>query len=106
VTAPTAGDLALGLILVVAWAIGWGLFAARAWRLYRYLRLGRDEDRTDRPLRRIRDEIVVYLGQRKLLKRPYLVRGIAHALVTTAVPLSEDEAKAVAERLSEISAKR
>jgi F-type H+-transporting ATPase subunit delta len=30
-------------------------------------------------------------------------RGIAHAAVTTAVPLSEAEARAVAERLSEIS---
>ena len=30
-------------------------------------------------------------------------RGIAHAVVTTAVPLSEGEAKAVAEKLSEIS---
>ncbi|MCH7997936.1 MAG: ATP synthase F1 subunit delta [Chloroflexi bacterium] len=30
-------------------------------------------------------------------------RGIAHALVTTAVPLSDDETRAVAERLSEIS---
>ena len=30
-------------------------------------------------------------------------RGIAHALVTTAVPLSDDETGAVAEKLSEIS---
>ncbi len=30
-------------------------------------------------------------------------RGIAHALVTTAVPLSDDEARAVAEKLSQIS---
>ncbi|MCH7577264.1 MAG: ATP synthase F1 subunit delta [Chloroflexi bacterium] len=30
-------------------------------------------------------------------------RGIAHALVTTAVPLSDDETRAVAEKLSEIS---
>ncbi len=30
-------------------------------------------------------------------------RGIAHALVTTAVPLSDEETKAVAEKLSEIS---
>jgi F-type H+-transporting ATPase subunit delta len=30
-------------------------------------------------------------------------RGIAHAVVTTAVPLSEAEARAVAEKLSEIS---
>ena len=33
-------------------------------------------------------------------------RGIAHALVTTAVPLSDDETRAVAERLSEISDQR
>ncbi len=33
-------------------------------------------------------------------------RGIAHALVTTAVPLSSGEAAAVAERLGEISGKR
>jgi len=33
-------------------------------------------------------------------------RGIAHALVTTAVPLSDDETKAVAEKLSEISDKQ
>ncbi len=33
-------------------------------------------------------------------------RGIAHALVTTAVPLSDDETKAVAEKLSEISGKQ
>src|SRR3989449_4882023 len=54
------------------------------------MRLGRDEARIDHPWRRVRDELVVYLGQRKLLKRPYYVRGLAHAfifwgfLVTTA----------------------
>src|SRR5687767_3637778 len=45
------------------------------------MRLGWDEDRTDRPARRLRDELVIYLGQSKLFKRPYLVRGIAHALI-------------------------
>jgi F-type H+-transporting ATPase subunit delta len=30
-------------------------------------------------------------------------RGIAHALVTTAVPLSDDETRAVADKLSEVS---
>ena len=77
--APTSGlgILALGLV----WVVGWGLFAWRAWQLYRYLRVGRNEDRTRYPLRRIRDELVVYLGQRKLLKRPYLLRGIAHAFI-------------------------
>ncbi len=33
-------------------------------------------------------------------------RGIAHALVTTAVPLSDDETRAVAEKLSAISDKQ
>ncbi len=33
-------------------------------------------------------------------------RGIAHALVTTAVPLSEGETKAVAEKLTEITGKQ
>lgn len=33
-------------------------------------------------------------------------RGIAHALVTTAVPLSQDEEKAVAEKLGEITGKQ
>ena len=33
-------------------------------------------------------------------------RGIAHAVVTTAVPLSEAEARAVAEKLSEISGRQ
>ena len=67
--------------LVVVWAVGWGLFVRRGWQLYRWLRLGRNEDRTHGLGRRIRDELVVYLGQRKLFKRPYLVRGIAHALI-------------------------
>ena len=77
--APTGG--AGVLILALLWAIGFGLFFSRAWDLYRYLRLGRDEDRTRYPLRRLRDELVIYLGQRKLLKRPYLVRGLGHALI-------------------------
>ncbi len=33
-------------------------------------------------------------------------RGVAHATVTTAVPLSDDERRAVGERLSEITGKR
>ncbi|HUG56503.1 MAG TPA: (Fe-S)-binding protein [Candidatus Limnocylindrales bacterium] len=78
-TAPTEG--AGALVLAVLALAGFGAFFWRAAQLYRYLRLGRDEDRTDRPARRIRDELVVYLGQRKLLTRPYYVRGLAHALI-------------------------
>jgi Fe-S oxidoreductase len=76
--APTQGLFVLLLALIV---LGFGGFFWRASLLYRLLRLGRNEDRNDRPLRRLRDELVIYLGQRKLLKRPYYVRGIGHALI-------------------------
>lgn len=78
-SAPTQGLLAL--VLALAAVVGFGLGGYRVWKLYRYMRLGRAEDRTDLPARRIRDELVIYLGQSKLFKRPYLVRGIAHALI-------------------------
>ncbi|MBI3521906.1 MAG: 4Fe-4S dicluster domain-containing protein [Chloroflexi bacterium] len=79
-TAPTSG--AGSIVLAVVALIGFGAFAYRALRLYRYLRLGKaDPERTGQQGRRLRDELVIYLGQRKLFKRPYLVRGIAHALI-------------------------
>jgi Fe-S oxidoreductase len=76
--APTQG---LALLLLALILLGFGGFFWRASLLYRLLRLGHNEDRNDRPLRRLRDEIVIYLGQRKLLKRPYYVRGVGHALI-------------------------
>jgi Fe-S oxidoreductase len=87
VIAPTGGGIITGLyagaapLLLVLTFLGFGAFFLRAWRLYRYMRLGRDEARIDHPWRRVRDELVVYLGQRKLLKRPYYVRGLAHAFI-------------------------
>lgn len=76
---PTPGIWAI-VLLVLALAAA-GAFGYRVWALYRLLRLGRDEARVDHPWQRLRDEIVVYLGQRKLLKRPYYIRGIGHALI-------------------------
>src|SRR6267143_7241770 len=87
VIAPTGGGIITGLyagaapFLLLLTFLGFGAFFVRAWRLYRYMRLGRDEARLDHPWRRLRDELVVYLGQRKLLKRPYYVRGLAHAFI-------------------------
>ena len=78
-TAPTQGVFAL--VLAAAAAIGFGIGGYRVWKLYRYMRLGWDEDRSDKVGRRLRDELVIYLGQSKLFKRPYTVRGIAHALI-------------------------
>ena len=80
-TAPTGPFVPGGAILLALAILGFGAFFWRAWRLYRYMRLGRDEARIDHPWRRLRDELVVFLGQRKLLKRPYYVRGIAHAFI-------------------------
>src|SRR5439155_24219543 len=82
VIAPTGGFVIGGAVLLMLAALGFGAFFWRAWRLYRYMRLGRDEARIDHPWRRVRDELVVYLGQRKLLKRPYYVRGLAHAFIS------------------------
>ena len=76
---PTQG--AAAVVLAMLALLGFGAFAYRAWKLYRYLRLGRNEDRTQHLGRRIRDELVIYLLQRKLLKRPYWIRGLAHALI-------------------------
>jgi len=79
VSPPTQGIWAIVLlVLTIAAAAAFGY---RVLGLYRLLRLGRDEARVDDPWRRFRDEIVVYLGQRKLLKRPYYIRGIGHALI-------------------------
>ena len=79
--APTGGFVIGGAVLLALAVLGFGAFFWRAWRLYQYMRLGRDEARIDHPWRRVRDELVVYLGQRKLLKRPYYVRGVAHAFI-------------------------
>jgi Fe-S oxidoreductase len=79
VIAPTQGVWAIVLLALVL--VAGAVFAYRVLHLYRLLRLGRDEQRTDHPWRRLRDEVVIYLGQRKLLKRPYWLRGLGHALI-------------------------
>jgi Fe-S oxidoreductase len=79
VVAPTSG---IGpIVLLVLTLLGFGAFAWRAALLVRLLRLGKPERRLDHPWRRLRDELVIYLGQRKLLTRPYYLRGITHALI-------------------------
>ncbi len=77
--APTSGAGAFVLLALIA--LGFGAFAWRAATLVRLLRLGRAESRIDHPWRRLRDELVIYLGQRKLIKRPYYLRGITHAFI-------------------------
>ena len=79
-TPPTIGIGQAVLALLAAIGFGAGLW--RLVHLFRLMRIGRaDPERWGRFGRRILDELVIYLGQRKLLKRPYSIRGIAHAFI-------------------------
>jgi Fe-S oxidoreductase len=68
------------IVLLALTVLGFGAFTWRAVFLVRLLRLGTSA-RIDHPWRHLRDELVIYLGQRKLLTRPYYVRGLGHALI-------------------------
>ena len=68
---------ALGLAALVA--VCGGLFARRALFLVRLVRQGRPVNRSGDVPRRVRNEAVLVLGQRKLLQR--LVPGLMHAFI-------------------------
>src|SRR2546427_11338609 len=65
----------LGLALLVAF----GIFSLRARQLLSFVRLGQPVRRMDDLPRRVESEVVVVLGQRKLLQR--FVPGIMHAFI-------------------------
>ena len=56
-----------------------GFFSLNVERLVRYLRIGRAVDRTDHPARRLRNVLVVALGQSKLMREPG--PGLMHAMI-------------------------
>src|SRR5688500_9211775 len=56
-----------------------GFFAFNAQRLVRYLRVAHDEDRSDDPWTRLRNVVVIGIGQSKILRDPFA--GILHASV-------------------------
>jgi len=66
-------------LLLALLAVAGGLFARRARRLYRLIRLGQPVGRTSDLPKRIGREGTVVLGQRKLLQR--LVPGLMHAFI-------------------------
>jgi Fe-S oxidoreductase/nitrate reductase gamma subunit len=66
----------LFLLLV---AVSSAFFALNVERLVRYLRVGRPVDRSDHALRRLRNVLVVALGQSKLLREPG--PGLMHAMI-------------------------
>ena len=63
------------LVLVAAF----GFFSYNAQRLVRYLTTGHDEHRTDHPWTRLRNVVVIGIGQAKILREPFA--GILHASV-------------------------
>ncbi|HJR65843.1 MAG TPA: hypothetical protein VJ802_05405, partial [Gemmatimonadaceae bacterium] len=66
------------LFLLLVAAAG-AFFALNVERLVRYLRIGRAVDRTDHPVRRLGNVLVVALGQSKLMRDPG--PGIMHAMI-------------------------
>ena len=65
--------------LFLAAGAAFAIFSRRAYDLYRYVRLGRPVNRFDDLPRRVEQEAVVVLGQRKLLQR--LGPGLMHAFI-------------------------
>ncbi len=68
-----------GVVLVVAIAVAGGLFGRRALQLYRIIRLGKPLARFDDVPTRVKNEVVIVAGQRKLFQR--LVPGLMHAFI-------------------------
>src|SRR3954454_18316090 len=56
-----------------------GFFSFNAQRLTQYLRTGLDENRVDHPWTRLRNVLVIGIGQEKILRAPFA--GILHASV-------------------------
>src|SRR5215204_3356577 len=71
----TYGNVVFLFVLVAAL----GFFSFNAQRLVRYLRVAHDEDRSDDPWTRLRNVVVIGIGQSKILRDPFA--GILHASV-------------------------
>lgn len=65
-------------VLVLTGVAAW-IFLRRAIPLFAYLRNAKPENRTDRPLSRLWDVVVVGLAQKKLFRKPF--GGLMHALI-------------------------
>ena len=71
----TAGSVVFLFVLVLAV----GFFALNVQRLVSYLQLGYGEDRTDHPLVRLKNVLVIGIAQKKIFRDP--VAGPMHALI-------------------------
>src|SRR5215207_6057550 len=71
----TAGSTVFLFVLVLAA----GFFSLNVQRLVSYLRLGYVEDRTDHPLTRLKNVLVIGIAQKKIFRDP--IAGPMHALI-------------------------
>jgi hypothetical protein len=71
----TAGSAVFLFVLVLAV----GFFALNVQRLVSYLQLGYGEDRTDHPLVRLKNVLVIGIAQKKIFRDP--IAGPMHALI-------------------------
>ena len=67
------------ILFVIALAAGVGFFVLNIKKLIRNIKLGRDEDRSDKKPQRFKNMAKIALGQYKMVVRP--VSGIIHILV-------------------------
>lgn len=67
------------IFFAVALALGFGFFAMNIRRLSRNIKLGKDVNRNDRKSERLKNMIMIALGQSKMVKRP--LSGFLHVIV-------------------------
>ena len=67
------------VVFILFVALATGFFALNVRRLLSYMRLGRSDDRSDRPGSRLGNLVGIALGQSKILRDP--VAGVMHALI-------------------------
>ena len=67
------------IVFLIALVAGVGLFARKSGKILRNIRLGREEDRSDRKMDRLVVMARVALGQGKMVVRP--VAGFLHILI-------------------------
>lgn len=59
------------VLFILLLAIGFGIFARNAKKIYRNIKLGREENRSDRKEERLKNMLMVAFGQSKMVKRPF-----------------------------------
>ncbi|MDC0177679.1 (Fe-S)-binding protein [Polaribacter sp.] len=67
------------IFFALALAVGIGFFAMNIRKLFRNIKLGKDVNRTDKKSERIKNMLMIALGQSKMVKRPF--SGFLHIIV-------------------------